>query len=95
MPVFSIRLTDLRPHLTTCLKRVERGEKLILRRHGKPVAALVNMADYARVWDAEEDALFGPIDPATGRRPGGVMKLSGTGVAEKLRQFWASRDRQE
>ena len=94
MPIFSMRLTDLRPNLTAAMRRVEGGEKLILRRHGKAVAALVNMTDFNRVWEAEDEELYGPINPATGRRPGPSWR-HGRGVSEKLKKFWTWRDKED
>lgn len=72
-----VQVTDVRPQLTQLLGRVENGsEKLLLTRYGKPVAALVSMADFDRVWDAEEEELYGPRDPKTGRRPGPILRAS-------------------
>ena len=72
-----IQVTDVRPRLTELLGRVENGsEKLLLTRYGKPVAALVSMADFDRVWEAEEVELSGPRDPETGRRAAPLLRIS-------------------
>ncbi len=72
-----VNVTDLRPRLTELLARVEHGgDKVVVTRYGKSVAVLVSMEDFKRVWDAEEEHLLGPVNPETGRRRGGVLRMS-------------------
>lgn len=74
--VLRVNVTDLRPRLTALLGAVEHGgKKVVIAKHGKPVAVLVSMKDFRRVWSAEDEALYGPINPETGRRRGGLMTL--------------------
>jgi prevent-host-death family protein len=40
-------IADAKAHLTACIISAEAGERVVLTRHGKPVAALVSMADLA------------------------------------------------
>ena len=75
--VIRVNITDLRPHLSKYIGMAEHGgKKVIIARHGKPAAALVSMADFRRIWKNEDEELYGPIDPVTGRRRGG-LRLSG------------------
>ncbi|WP_176438425.1 type II toxin-antitoxin system Phd/YefM family antitoxin [Actibacterium lipolyticum] len=72
-----VNVTDLRPRLTGLLGVVEHGqERVIVMKHGRQVAAIVSMKDYARVWDAEEEELYGPINPETGRRRGALLTMA-------------------
>jgi len=75
--VTKVKLTDVRPHLSELIGKVEfGGEKVIIERFGVPTAALVSMADLGRIWQEEADEIAGPVDPASGRRSGG-LRLSG------------------
>lgn len=70
--IMRVPLKQLRAHLTELVAHAEHhNAKIILTRHGKRVAAIVSMKDYHRVWDAEEEELFGPRDAKGGKRPGG------------------------
>ncbi len=40
-------IADAKAHFTDCITTAEAGERVVLTRHGKPVAALVSMADLA------------------------------------------------
>lgn len=71
-----VKSTDIRARLTALLGAVEHGgQKVILLRHGKEVAALVSMADLKRIWEAEDEELYGPRDAKTGRRRGRALIL--------------------
>jgi len=66
-----ISLTAFRREMTRLLPDVIAGRtRVIVWRHGKPIAALVSMADFDRVWSWEDEDLLGPKDPETGRRQG-------------------------
>lgn len=79
-------LTELRPRLTELLDWVvHREEVVIITRHGKEVAAIVNMTDFRRVWDERQDWHHGPVNPETGTRPGGGI-LRASDVAKG--RFW-------
>lgn len=71
-------MTQLRPRLTQLLDQVvHNDEAVIITRHGKEIAAIVNIPDFRRVWDAREDWRDGPKDPITGKRPGaGILRAS-------------------
>ena len=74
---FRVHTTQVRPRLTELFGRVlYRGEKVIILRHGKPIAALVSMADLNRIWEKEDDALYGPRDAISGRRRGPLTLAS-------------------
>ncbi len=73
-----VNTTQVRPRLTELLGRVEHGgEQVIIARHGKAVAVLVSMADWKRICDAEDEELYGPVNPETGRRRGGLVRALG------------------
>ncbi|NKW72101.1 type II toxin-antitoxin system Phd/YefM family antitoxin [Rhodobacteraceae bacterium R_SAG10] len=75
--VIRVNITDVRPQLSRLVGMAEHvGKKVIIARHGKPVAALVSMADFYRIWKDEDEELYGPVDPVSGRRRGG-LRLSG------------------
>ncbi len=65
-----IKLSALRPRLTALLARVEHGDHVIIRRHGRPVAALVPMVDLERIWEHQDEEERGPRSPRSGMRPG-------------------------
>ncbi|MCP5039047.1 MAG: type II toxin-antitoxin system Phd/YefM family antitoxin [Rhodobacteraceae bacterium] len=72
-PELTVRanMGQVRRHLALLIARVEHhGTKIILRRHGKPVAAIVSMDDFHRIWEIEDEEILGPRDPDTGRRMG-------------------------
>lgn len=49
MSEIKIGIYDAKTHLTSLLSKVEKGEKVVITRHGKPVARLVSMkADVSR-----------------------------------------------
>jgi len=87
--VIRVNITYLRPRLSQYIGMAEHGgKKVIIARHGKPAAALVSMADFRRIWKDEDAELYGPVDPVTGRRRGG-LRLSGMlerGLARLRRQ---------
>lgn len=69
-----VNLTEVRPRLSEIMGRAEHGNtKVMILRNGKPVAALVSMKDFWRVWEAETDEIRGPKDPVTGRRKNPVV----------------------
>ncbi|WP_417271043.1 type II toxin-antitoxin system Phd/YefM family antitoxin [Celeribacter sp.] len=70
MAYIGIKLSQLRPRLTTLLERVTQGDHVIIRRHGRAVAAIVPMVDLERIWDHQDEEENGPRNPRTGRRPG-------------------------
>jgi antitoxin (DNA-binding transcriptional repressor) of toxin-antitoxin stability system len=68
-----ITTTAFRPRLSELLVLVERnGERVVLERHGRAVAAVVGMDDLRRLWDFDDEAEYGPIDPSTGRPFGAI-----------------------
>ncbi len=40
-----ISLAEAKARLSECIRKVEKGEMLVIKRHGKPVAALVQPGD--------------------------------------------------
>ncbi len=79
-----VNTTELRPRLTKILGRVQHGgEQATIKRHGKPVAAIVSIADLHRIWEAEDEEHCGPRDPVTGRRKSPVVW-----AAEVMRGVW-------
>ncbi len=86
--IFKVNITDVRPHLSELIGKVQHGEKkVVIERYGQQVAALVSMADLARIWKAEADEIAGPVDPETGRRRGGLRT-----VAYELRKLFQGGD---
>jgi len=66
-----LTLTAFRRELTTHLPGVIAGEvRVIIGRHGKPVAALVSMDDLDKLWSWDDDEMLGPKDPETRKRKG-------------------------
>ncbi len=66
-----VNVTDVRPRLTALLGQVEHaGQRVVIARHGTPVAVIVSMADFARISTKEDEELYGPVNPETGRRRG-------------------------
>ena len=64
-------MSGIRAELSTLLGKVEHnGTKIIIHRHGKRIAAIVCLDDFAVIWDAEDEKLYGPKNPITGRRKG-------------------------
>ena len=45
----SVSLAEAKARLSACIRRVERGEPLVITRHGAAVAALVPPADLAEL----------------------------------------------
>lgn len=84
--ILSVDMKNIRARLSTLLGKVEyAGTKVIIHRHGKQVAALVCMSDFNQVWDAEDEKLYGPRDPETGRRKGGAwVKMTGWKPAARV-----------
>jgi antitoxin (DNA-binding transcriptional repressor) of toxin-antitoxin stability system len=69
---------DLHRQLAETLRGVEAGHgTVVVRRHEKSVVAIVSMDDLKRIWAAENDELFGPVNPETGRRRGGLVRAQG------------------
>ncbi|WP_417243340.1 type II toxin-antitoxin system prevent-host-death family antitoxin [Celeribacter sp.] len=73
MAYLGIKLSTLRPRLTELLACVERGDHVIIRRHGRAVAAIVPMVDLERIWDHQDEERDGPRSPRTGVRPGRAL----------------------
>ncbi len=68
----STNIVSLRANLSDALNRVAyRGERVTLERHGKPVAALVPIADLQRI-EALEDADDLRAAKAARKEKGGV-----------------------
>ena len=44
-----VNVHEAKTHLSKILERVERGEEIVIARHGKPVARVVPIGDAARV----------------------------------------------
>ncbi len=42
----SVSLAEVKATLSDCVRRVERGEPVVITRHGKPVAAIVRAVDF-------------------------------------------------
>jgi len=83
-----VNATDVRPHLTELLGQVEHaGKRVIIARHGKPVGVLVSMADFNRIWEHENEELYGPKHPATGR-PMGATWVRATGWKPGMTVRW-------
>ncbi|MGR3660972.1 MAG: type II toxin-antitoxin system Phd/YefM family antitoxin [Paracoccaceae bacterium] len=71
----TVTSTELRKNLAEQLREVEISDrKVIIERNGKKVGVLVSMKDFERVWQAEGDAISGPVNPASGRRRGGLIR---------------------
>ena len=67
--VIKVNLTDVRPHLSELIGKVEfGGETVIIERFGVPTAALVSMADLRRIWTEEADEIADGVNPRTGVR---------------------------
>ena len=66
-----IPLRDVRRRLSELIARTRHhGTKVVIRSHGKPVAAIVSMADYERCMNYELLQRYGPHDPITGSAKG-------------------------
>jgi prevent-host-death family protein len=71
----TIDINDVKTHLSRLIARVERGERIIIARAGKPVAELRPVRKKKRPSIPVDDALLrvdeyaydGPIDPTTNR----------------------------
>ena len=72
--VIHVNMTDVRPHLSELIGKAEHGQdRIVFLRFGQRVAALVSMADLARIEEAIDEETLGPRDPETGRRPGNAL----------------------
>ena len=82
-------MTQLRPQFTQLLDWViHNDEAVIITRHGKEVAAIVNIPDFRRVWDAREDWRNGPVNPETGRRPGAGLLRTSDVMKGRFLKWW-------
>lgn len=76
-----VDLAQFRSRISGFVTSVERGDgRVILWRHGVPVAAVVSLEDFDRLWAWEDEELFGPKDAETGR-PKGAVWVKATGWA--------------
>lgn len=92
MEYHHVTVTEMRPKLTWLTGRVEHGGDVVyIYRHRRHIAVLVSVKDYDRVVEAHDEDVYGPINPATGRRPGAGWRDRAP-IPEKLRQFWRRRD---
>lgn len=74
-----VDLGQFRAQLSRLVSSVEqREQRVILWRHGAPVAALVSLEDFDRLWSWEDEEIFGPKDEETGR-PMGMSWVKRTG----------------
>jgi prevent-host-death family protein len=67
---------------------VVRGDRLIVERHGSPVAAVVPIAEYAR-WKRDRDAFFDRLEEIAGRAgmpPDAAEKLVGAAIEDVRKQ---------
>ncbi len=44
-----ISLTKAKAHLSACIRTVETGEPIIIKKYGKPIVALVKIADFTHL----------------------------------------------
>ena len=64
-----VSMTDIRPHLSELLGRVEfGGEKVVIEKFGVPTAALVTMDDLSKIYKLEADEIAQRLSPRTGAR---------------------------
>ena len=71
----TVNITDAKTHLSRLIARVERGERIIIARAGKPVAELRRVRRIQKRAIREDDPLLrvdeysydGPIGPTTNR----------------------------
>jgi prevent-host-death family protein len=61
-----VQASEAKTHLPSLLDAVERGETVIITRHGKPIARLVPEAAHRR---AELDRVFAEIEELRKRMP--------------------------
>lgn len=64
-----------------CAQAQDPREAIVLTRHGRDIAAVVSMAELARIWKLQDDDWFGRRNPLTGRRRGGAVVLGAGLVA--------------
>lgn len=74
-------LTHLRRNLTRLLPIVtEQGDRLVIWRHRTPIAAIVPMEDYDKLWSWDDEDLLGPlVDPGRSARRKGARWVKDTG----------------
>ena len=66
-----ITVTDARCQLGHLVTRAQDPwQRIILTHHGRPVAALMSMEEAERIWQLQNDRLYGPRNPLTGVRWG-------------------------
>jgi len=70
-------VTQARDELADLVNRVAYGdERVVLTRHGKPVAALVSAADLAVLQDREQAAAAGRVVLGSGGEPGSIQQAA-------------------
>lgn len=88
--VFRVSATELRWEMTRILGEVQHGSKIaVIAVHGKPVGAIVPMADLERIWEKQDDERLGARDPETGKRPSKLLTKYGMwtdALAARIRQ---------
>ena len=81
-------LTQLRPNLSEVVELLRsQRHKFLITHHGRTVGAIVPVQDFWRIWEDEELDLYGPKDPKTGKRPGGVW-VKQTGWKRHMHVEW-------
>jgi prevent-host-death family protein len=74
--IHKVTIREVRPRLTELLTRLDTDDAcFVITRYGRPVAALVSYSDLHRIREAEEEELYGPVNPASGARPGSLILL--------------------
>lgn len=56
-----MKMGELRARLTEALDTVHMGDRVVIKRYGKPSAALVSLEDLQRIWDHAEAEITGPL----------------------------------
>jgi prevent-host-death family protein len=77
-PSRSVNVQEAKTHLSALLARVAAGERIVLARHGKPIAQLVPLDPSPRrqfgfLHGAVDNAFFEPLPPAFALFPGVVV----------------------
>lgn len=80
----TISAVQAKAHLAECIRRVEGGERLVITRNGRPVAALVAASDLARIERASASL---PIEGLVGL----VGRVDGDELADALDRVVAAR----
>ena len=85
----NLTISEARAHLGhLCTRAQDPRQPIILTRHGKPIAALVSMAEVQRIWDLNDQDTRGIRNPLSGKfgnclLPGFVSGLNGDPVTPR------------